>query len=78
MENVNKKQLNTVNELDSLTYMLESLKEQMSLLHDSYNKIDCRIDKYTYAIEENLSYVYKRLISISDALHHTKDYENEE
>ncbi len=73
-----KSNLDIINELDSLSYMLESLKEQMSLLHDSYNKIDCRIDKYTYAIEENLSYVYKRLISISDALHHTKDYENEE
>lgn len=78
MENVNKKQLNTVNELDALTYILESLKEQMSLLHDSYNKIDCRIDKYTYAIEENLSYVYKKLINISDDLHQSIKYESEE
>ena len=73
-----KSNLDIINELDALSYMLESLKEQITLLHDSYNKIDCCIDKYTYAIEENLSYVYKKLISISDALHHTMDYESEE
>lgn len=73
-----KSNLDIINELDSLSYMLESLKEQMSLLHDSYNKIDCRIDKYTYAIEENLSYVYKKLINISDDLHQSIKYESEE
>lgn len=69
MQEVIKRKLEIVNDIDELSYLVDSLKEQITVLNGTYSQIDFRIEKYIYAISMNLDFVYKELVRLSNDLH---------
>ncbi|WP_296876267.1 hypothetical protein [Thomasclavelia sp.] len=69
MDNQIKSRLDIINKIDNLSYMVDSIKEQITVLNGAYSQIDFRVEKYIYAISINLDSIYKELVRLSNDLH---------